>query len=591
MVTSSVAVPRSAPEGAGFHAPSSVICGSPVLMVASVQPNHTADALIDHSTRPTARRSRSGQGDGVAGSSDPPRLVTIWCREWPIVASGVAIDRPAAVFHGNRVIARTPVAAAEGVGSGDRRRSAQAACPELLVLDHDPDRDAREFEPVVRAVAEMAPRLEVVEPGWLCLAARGPSRYFGGDRALSERITSVVAAVVGHGAGVGVGVADGRSASAIAARRAAGATDVVVVPPGETPAFVHPLPIVWLRELGEATPELIDLFVRLGLRTLGQLASLQPRDVLARFGAAGLHAHRLASGGDARPPVADDPPPEWWVEHVFPDPIEQLETVVFVAKRLADDLVVRLADEGRVCVRLVVVVETEHGERNERAWYRDHGLSSSAMVERARWQLEGWATGPGGSSGGVALLRLVPDEVRSDDGAQGRLWGGRSRADDDAARAVVRLTGLAGEQAVRVPAWVGGRLPADRYRLVPTASVDLDDPSERLEHDVGPWPGAALPPSPAVVLAQPVPVDLLDEHGRSVQVSGRGEVSAAPVEIVTATQRSAITGWAGPWPVEQRWWHVDRSRRVARLQIVTDQGVAHLVGLEHQHWSIHATYS
>ena len=520
----------------------------------------------------------------------PPRLVTVWCPEWPTIAAGVPPDQPAAVFRSNRVIARTPGAAAAGVEAGARRRAAQGACHQLLILDHDPDRDARQFEPIVRAVAEMAPRLEVVEPGWLCLVARGPSRYFGGDQAMAERLVELVGEVAG--APAGVGVADGRSASAIAARRAARhPSGVLVVPPGESTDFVDPLPVAWLRELGEVTPELVDLFARLGLRRLGQLAALEAGDVLARFGVEGLHAHGLAGGGDLRPSAATDPPPEWWVEHPFLEAVEQLEAVVFVAKRLADQLVAELAGDGRVCVRLVVIMETDFGERSERAWYRDQGLSATAMVERVRWQLEGWAARPEGLSGGIGLLRLVPDQLRSDDGVQGGLWGGRSQADHDAARAIVRLSGLAGEHSVKVPAWAGGRLPVERYRWVPAASVDLEHAADRLDHDDGPWPGALPVPAPAVVLEQPVPIELLDDADQQVRVSGRGEVSVAPASIIVGSQRQRVIAWAGPWPIEQRWWSSDRSRRLARFQVVTEHGVAHLVGIEHQRWTILATYS
>lgn len=523
-------------------------------------------------------------------TDDVPRLVTVWCPDWPVVAAGVAPDQPAAVFRANRVIARSPAAAAAGVQAGERRRSAQGSCAELLVLDHDPDRDARAFEPVVRAIADMAPRLEVVEPGWVCLLARGPSRYFGGDQAMAERLVEIVSEATGSHPGVGV--ADGRAASAIAARRAARSrTGVAVVPPGSSSSYVDGLPVAWLRELGEVSADLVDLFVRLGLRTLGQLAGLDPGDVLARFGAEGLHAHRLAGGEDRRPGTAVDPPPEWWVEEVFAEPVVQSETVVFVAKRLADALVAQLSAEGRVCVRLVVVVETEHGERSERAWYRDQGLSASAMVERVRWQLDGWVAQPDGLSGGIALVRLVPDELRSDDGVQAGLWGGRSRADHDAARAIVRLCGIAGDEAVRVPMWSGGRLPAERYRWVPAASVDLDEPGERLDRGDGPWPGGLPAPSPAVVPDQPVPVEVLDEQGRVVRVNGRGDVSAPPATLASPTERHRLVAWAGPWPVEQRWWAPDRSRRLARFQVVTEHGVAHLIGVEQQRWSILATYS
>jgi protein ImuB len=536
----------------------------------------------------------------------PPRLVTVWCPDWPMLAARVPPQRPAAIFHANRVVACTPAARAAGVRHGDRRRSAQSTCPEIEVLEPDPDRDGREFEAIVRLVAELAPKLEVVEPGWLSLAARGPARYFGGDQAVADRIVAAVgawAAARGVPVGqalrgsadryaLGVGVADGRSGSAIAARLASSRDGgTLVVEPGGTPGLVAPLTIGWLRELGEADADLVDLLGRLGVRTLGTLAALDRGDVLARFGPVGAHAHRVASGLDDRPPSATDPPPEWWVEHPFDEPVESLDTVVFVAKRLADDLVSRLAADGRVCVRLVVIVETEHGERSERAWYRDHGLSAPAMVERARWQLEGWASQPGGLSGGVALVRFVPDEVRPDDGVQARLWGGRSQADHDAARAVVRLTGLAGEQAVRVPAWQGGRLPGERYRLVPAVLVDLERADERLERGDGPWPGAVPTPSPAVVPREPVVVEVVDADGAPVRVTGRGEISAAPAVLVTGSKRQRIVAWAGPWPVEQRWWSAEQSRRIARFQVVTERGVAHLVGVERQQWSILATYA
>jgi protein ImuB len=506
------------------------------------------------------------------------------------VAARAAPHLPAAVFHANRVIACTPAAREAGVAHGDRRRTAQASCPDLRVIERDHDRDGREFEPIVRAIADVAPRLEVVEPGWLCLSARGPSRYFGGDHPLAERLVSAVAGV--STAIAGVGIADGRSASAIAARigsRKAGRA--LVVPPGGSTDFVAPLAIGWLREMGEVDAELVDLFLRLGIRTLGALAALDPGDVLSRFGTLGLHAHRLAQGGDRRPASSVDPHPGWWTEHPFDEPVEQLETVVFMVKRLADDLVARLSADGRVCARMVIVVETEHGERSERAWYRDHGLSATAIVERARWQLEGWANRPGGLSGGVALVRLIPDEVRSDDGLQGELWGGRSQADEDAARAVVRLTGLAGEQAVSVPVWQGGRLPSERYRLVPAVSVDLDDAGERLDRGPGPWPGSTPSPSPAVVPPSPLPIELVGDDGRPVNVSGRGDISAAPSELIVGNNRHRITAWAGPWPLEQRWWVPDRSRRMARLQVITERGAAHLLGVEHQRWSILATYA
>lgn len=556
------------------------------------------------------------------------RVVTVWCPDWPIVAAGVGPDEPAVVLRANRVIARSAAAAAEGVTIGQRRRDAQRCCPDAVLLDHDPDRDARAFEPVVRAVGRFAPRLEVVEPGWLQLGARGPSRYFGGDEALAERLVTAVTAAASRGGAAGstgapavcrVGVADGPFASAVAARQAA--RGPLVVAPGQAAEFLAPLPVAWLHLAGEADPELVGLFARMGLARLGDLAALPEGDVLARFGPAGRHARHLAAGRDPRPPGGAEPPPERRVERAFEDPVVQLEPLVFTGKHLADELSASLAAEGRVCTRLVVTAETEHGERTERAWYRAAGLSAPAMVERVRWQLDAWMSS-GELSAGVVLLRLAPAEVRGATGDQVRLWGGASAADERAVRTVARLAGMVGEQGVLVPMWQGGRMPADRYGWVPASSTDLtdaDDTAERLRpvpldgpvaaggHGgdpsagarragrAGPWPGSLPAPSPAVVPAAARPVELLDAEGRPVVVSGRGEVSAPPVTLTIHGERGplpprAVTGWAGPWPVDERWWDPRRHRRLARLQVVTADGSAYLVVAEHRSWWLAATY-
>jgi protein ImuB len=42
--------------------------------------------------------------------------------------------------------------------------------------------------------------------------------------------------------------------------------------------------------------------------------------------------------------------------------------------------------------------------------------------------------------------------------------------------------------------------------------------------------------------------------------------------------------------VEERWWDADRARRVARLQVVTQEGSALLLALESGRWWIEAVY-
>jgi protein ImuB len=49
-----------------------------------------------------------------------------------------------------------------------------------------------------------------------------------------------------------------------------------------------------------------------------------------------------------------------------------------------------------------------------------------------------------------------------------------------------------------------------------------------------------------------------------------------------------LSGWAGPWPSDERWWSRSR-RRGARLQAVTARA-AHLLLVERGHWWVEATY-
>ena len=69
------------------------------------------------------------------------------------------------------------------------------------------------------------------------------------------------------------------------------ACDAVVVPAGETPAFLAPWPVTVLAGSVDATygdgNGLVDLLARLGLRTLGAFAELPSAAVLGRFGPPG----------------------------------------------------------------------------------------------------------------------------------------------------------------------------------------------------------------------------------------------------------------------------------------------------------------
>jgi protein ImuB len=286
----------------------------------------------------------------------------------------------------------------------------------------------------------------------------------------------------------------------------------------------------------------------------------------------------------------------------FDTPVHHLESLVFGARKLAEDLVGALSVRGLVCTQFVVTAETEHGERSERLWSLSTGFGVGAMAERIRWQLDGWAgdaNSEGDPTSGVTRLCIEPTEVRADDGVQLGLWGGRTQADEWAQRAATRLAGLIGDQQVVVPEWRGGRQPADLDGWVPASLSSMFDaastraiPSPGSAADA-PWPGRLPTPSPAVVHPEPLPVSVHDPMGAVITVSGRGVASGAPAEIRIGTSpgsRDAIVAWAGPWVLDERWWDPLRHRRAARFQFVTVTGRAYVASIERQQWWLVAEY-
>ena len=438
----------------------------------------------------------------------------------------------------------------------------------------DPDA-ARAFERVVSLVEELCPRVEVLHPGACAIGARGPARYFGGEQALAGKI---IETVTGGGFACSAGVADGLFAARLAARAAAPGT-ATVVQPGQAREFLAPYPVSVLD-----SEELAELLPRLGIVTLEDFARLPASQAVNRFGVPGGAAHRLARGLDPRPLAVRAPAADLSVGVAFDPPAELAEPVVFAAKALAEQLHDGLAARGLACVRVQVQVISADGQEHARLWRHDGLLSALAVAERVRWQLAGWRPGPA-SPGGITLLRLVPDQVVRAHGRQLGLWGD-AVVSDRVARAALRVQAMLGHGAVTRPVPAGGRGPAEQATLVPFGDArDPERPPDR------PWPGQIPAPVPATVCRDPLPARVTDDTGAPVTVTGRAQISAPPARMsVDGGPWLAITAWAGPWPVAERWWRPQAARRRARFQLVTEDGAAWLAAVQDGRWQIEARY-
>lgn len=492
------------------------------------------------------------------------RVLAVWCPDWPAVAAaamaGVAADRPVAVLRGNRVVACSAIARADGVRRGMRRRDAQGCCPELVVVADDPDRDARLFEPVVEVVDATVPGVEVLRPGLVVLGARGAARYFGSEEAAAEQLIDAVAAV---GAEAQIGIADAVSTAVIAARRGA------IVTLGEGARYLAALPVAELAsEPSLAAPEraeLVDLLRRLGLRRIGDFARLSPAEVASRFGADAVLAHRTARALPERPPSARPPAPELTVDLACDPPIDRVDAAAFAGRQLATGLHAALTAAGVACTRLAVTARTEAGEELTRIWRCARPLTPADTADRVRWQLDGWLTHRARPTAPIVALTLEPVEVVAAGALQLGLWGGEGEETERARRALVRVQGLLGGEAVRVGVLSGGRGPAERI-----TTIALGDELTPAADPTHPWPGKLPEPAPTLLLLHRPVVRLTDADGLAVLITDRGLLTADPARLRWGRKEWALLGWAGPWAVVERWWSADPAAPAVRVQVQLD---------------------
>ncbi|MCZ7536842.1 MAG: DNA polymerase Y family protein [Acidimicrobiia bacterium] len=464
------------------------------------------------------------------------------------------------------------------------------------------------------------PRVEIVRPGLLTFATRGPSRYFGGDRALAEMVHAAVHAAVSAvaAAPVRVGVADGRFAAQLAARNArpeaSGLPAALVVAPGGSASFVAPFPVVVL-----GAPATADLLERLGLPTVGDFAALPPGAVAERFGPEGHRLHCLARGLDDASLALTEPPPDLVEQIELDPPATRVDTAAFAAKALADRLLARLGERGLVCTRVMVEAETEHGERLARCWRHEGAFTAAALAERVRWQLDGWFAARSGDgdvaalgdprarqdaaviadaalTSAIGLLRIVPDEVLPADGRQLGFWGGDQVVHDRADRVLARVQGMLGHDAVVTAVPQGAARRGERAVGAMGRAAGAGAPALRR------WGEARLARCGAAAVAgarlraaaaRRSPRLGRWARGRDGPRRGVG-ATGVPTSRRAPRRWGEVRGWAGPWPHDVRWWDPAGRRRRVLWQVVVDAGsrgeIACLISVEAGRAGVEALY-
>lgn len=346
----------------------------------------------------------------------------------------------------------------------------------------------------------------------------------------------------------------------------------------------------------------VTLLKRLGLETLGAVAELDAAVLLDRFGALGARAHALAAGRDTSAVIPRAPQQLLERSVSFEPGLDRVDQVTFGVRQAADDFVAGLTAARLVCTSIAVTVESESGALSERVWLHPRWFTAFDVIDRVRWQLQGASAIEHGLDSPIVRVTVTPQSVDAIGNHEDGLWGGGP--DERIHHALSRVQSMLGHDAVLTGAVGGGRLLAERQVLVPwgdpvppgaiTARDAAASDGSALAARQAPWPGRLSPPLPATVFDPPRPAEVRAESGEAVQVDARGMLSGEPavftVQGVGDARERAVVAWAGPWPVDERWWDAEAARSVQRCQLIDDDGMAWLLMLERHRWWAEARY-
>ncbi|HKV87079.1 MAG TPA: hypothetical protein VJT78_03690 [Candidatus Dormibacteraeota bacterium] len=349
------------------------------------------------------------------------------------------------------VVAASEEALAFGVTPGMALRQAEHLCPQAVFVLPDEEAVDRIRELISTALYDLAPVIEVRDEGVAWLDLDGVVRAGESIREARRRLRRAA------GREPQLGLAPGPFCARLAAARARPGRLLRVE---DARAFMAPLSY---RELPLDAEQQERLHL-LGLRTLGAVAAIGPRELESQLGRDGRHAVQLARGQDPFPIRPWQPPMFTSAHRQFGEPVEDREALLFVARALCGDLAdeLGLRGAGAKHVRVLLLFESSEPERRESIVR--HPLSSTAELFGlvGAWIKEWQPHAP------IVELWIELPVLEGAGRRQLRLWAGGDGNADEVTAALERIQERFGDSVVSKPrpAFVSSPIPSERFTSV-----------------------------------------------------------------------------------------------------------------------------
>jgi len=381
----------------------------------------------------------------------------------------------------------------------------------------------------LESAANFSPRMEASCHGTsrsCILDITGTVRLFGPPEMLAERLRTALAA-----AGFRVSIAV--SANFHAARlKAAASRGITVIPPAQEAASLARLPIALL----DLAPDHAETFATWGIQTLGALAALPPVELIARLGVHAEELHHLACGSLSHTfqPIEAEFSLKEFMD--FETPVDQSDSLLFVAARMIDCLVARASARALSLASLEMHMMLAGGQQYRRI-VRPAIPATDRKFLLKLLQLEIAAHPP---QAPVQSLTLTAEAGQSSQMQLG-LFAPQMPEPSRLDVTIARLKAIAGEDRV------GSPVLEDTHRPGSFRMENFSIAGHAAQHAHTASTPCAAPSTQRMVLRRmrpPVPV--------------RVELQAMkPVAFRENERCFKITAAYGPWKTSGNWWSTD----------------------------------
>jgi DNA polymerase-4 len=310
------------------------------------------------------------------------------------------------------VLAASYEAKAYGVRTAMGGAQARRLCPQAVVVSPRMSVYSEASKALYRVFEDTSGRVEGLSIDEAFLDVRGVRRLSGTPLEIAVRLRREVRQRVGLP--ISVGVARTKFLAKVASG-VAKPDGLLVVPPEDELAFLHPLAVEQLWGVGPATAE--KLRAR-GIRTVGEVARLPEGALVSMLGrAAGRNLHALARGRDPRPVQPGRRRRSIGSQRALGRGRKSGDQIDAVALGLVDRVTRRMRSAGRVGRTVVVRLRFDDFSRASRSHTLPQRTAQTrTILTTVRWLLA--SARPSIERGGLTLVGIAVSGLDDDAAVQ-----------------------------------------------------------------------------------------------------------------------------------------------------------------------------